>query len=59
MSQRPGPEVGVDLFDDGVPAVLGLGLQHRDGGVGEHGVVAVGVEQPPPARWPSGSRAGV
>jgi len=34
-------------FDDGVPAVLGLGLQHGDRGVGEHGVVAVGVEQHP------------
>ena len=47
MGQGPGPQVGVDPFDDGVPAVLGLGLQHGDRGVGEHGVVAVGVEQHP------------
>ena len=47
VGQGSSPQVGVDLFDDGVPAVLGLGLQHGDRGVGEHGVVAVGVEQHP------------
>ena len=47
-AERSGLEVGwrmVDLFDDGVPAVGGLGLQHRQGGVGEDRVVAVGGEQ--------------
>ena len=38
-------EVGDDLFDDGVAAVVGLGLQHGQRGVGEHRMVAVAGEQ--------------
>ena len=45
MSQCTGPEVGVGLFDDGVVAVGGLGLQHLQGGVSEDRVVTVGGEQ--------------
>jgi len=45
MSQCTGPEVGVDLFDDGVVAVGGLGLQHLQRGVSEDRVVTVGGEQ--------------
>ena len=38
-------QVSDDLFDDGVPAVVGLGVQHRTGSIGEHGVVPPGREQ--------------
>ena len=45
MGQGPGLEVGEDLLDDGVAAVLGLGLHQLDRGVGEHRVVSGGGEQ--------------
>ena len=45
MGQRSGPKVGVDLFDDGVATVGGLGLQHLQRGVGEDRVVTVGRKQ--------------
>ena len=35
-------QLGVELFDDGVVAVVGLGLQGGERAVGEHGVVAPG-----------------
>jgi hypothetical protein len=35
----------VDLLDDRVGAVAGLGLEHRVRRVGEHGVMAVDGEQ--------------
>ena len=38
-------EVGEDLLDDGVAAVLLLGLDELERGVGEDGVVAPGGEQ--------------
>ncbi len=37
VGQRARSQVGVNLLDDGVRPVVGLGLQHRDRGVGEHG----------------------
>src|SRR5512144_3356660 len=40
--QRSVLQVRVHLLDDGVPAVLRLGLQQRQRAVGEAGVVAVG-----------------
>jgi hypothetical protein len=55
VGQRSGLEVGVDLLDDRVLPVGGLGLQHRLRGVGEHRVVAVGGEQ---LGLPSGTEAG-
>ena len=54
VRQRRSPEVGDDLLDDRVVAVVGLGLQHRLGAVGEHRVVAPDGEQLRPAR-PGGS----
>ena len=45
MSQRPGPQVGVDLLDDGLAAVVGLGLDERERAVGEYAVVEVEAEQ--------------
>ena len=45
MRQRPVLEVGDDLFDDRVAAVVGFRGQHRQRRVGEHGVVAPGREQ--------------
>ncbi len=45
MRQRTALEVGDDLFDDRVAAMVGLGLQHHQRRVGEHGVVAPGREQ--------------
>ncbi len=45
MGQRSGPKVGVDLFDDGVATVGGLGLRHLQRGVGEDRVVTVGRKQ--------------
>lgn len=46
MRQRAGFQIGDDLFDDGVAAVLTLGLQQRFDTVGEDAVVTpqVGVE---------------
>jgi len=46
VRQRAGFQVGDDLFDDGVAAVLTLGLQQRFDTVGENAVVTplVGVE---------------
>jgi hypothetical protein len=44
VGQRGVFQVGDDLFDDRVIAVVGLGCEHRLGAVGEHGVVAVGGE---------------
>jgi len=46
VRQRAGFQVGDDLFDDGVAAVLTLGLQQRFDTVGEDAVVTpqVGVE---------------
>src|SRR4030095_7630569 len=41
VGQCPGDQVGVDLLDDGVPAMLRLGLHQGVGRVGEHRVVAV------------------
>jgi hypothetical protein len=43
MSERPGVQVGDDLLDDGVIAVLALGLD--EGRVGEHGVIPPRREQ--------------
>ena len=45
MSQGTVGPVGEDLLDDGVVAVLLLGLEHHERGVGEHGVVAPDGEQ--------------
>ncbi len=45
MRERPVLQVGDDLLDDRVAAVVGLGGEHRQGRVGEHGVVAPGGEQ--------------
>ncbi len=45
MSERPVDQVGVDLLDDGVAAVLGLGLDDLKRAVGENRVVAVEGEQ--------------
>ena len=45
MSQGAGLQVGDDLLDDRVVAVVGLGLEHGQWGVGEHAVVAVLGEQ--------------
>jgi hypothetical protein len=38
-------QVGDDLFDGRVAAVVGLGLDQRERRVGEHGAVAPGREQ--------------
>jgi hypothetical protein len=45
VRQRPFSPVGEQLLDDGVAAVVFLGLEHGERGVGEHGVVAPGGEQ--------------
>jgi hypothetical protein len=45
VRQRPVVEVGEDLLDDGVAAVLLLGLEGFVRAVGEDGVVAPGGEQ--------------
>ena len=45
MCQRSAAPVGVDLLDDGVPAVGLLGLDQAERVVGEHRVVAVGRDQ--------------
>ena len=44
MGQGTVLQVGDDLLD-GVAAVGGLGVEHRQGAVGEHRVVAVDGEQ--------------
>jgi len=43
--QWPCLEVGDDLFDDRVATVVGLDGEHRQGRVGEHGVVAPSGKQ--------------
>jgi len=45
VGQGPVLQVGDDLFDDGVVAVVGLGVKRRLGRVGEDRVIAEGVEQ--------------
>jgi hypothetical protein len=45
MSQRPVAAVREDLPDDGVVAVLGLGLDHLEWRVSEHGMAAPAGEQ--------------
>ena len=45
VRQRPVVPVGENLLDDGVVAVVFLGLDHLEGADGEHGVVAPGAEQ--------------
>jgi hypothetical protein len=45
VSEGPVVEVGEDLLDDGVVAVLLLGLDELVGAVGEDGVVAPGGEE--------------
>ena len=45
VSQGTIDEIGIDLLDDGVAAVLGLGLFEDERGVGEHRVVAILREQ--------------
>ena len=45
MSQRTVGPVREDLLDHGMVAVLLLGLEHHERGVGEHGVVAPDGEQ--------------
>jgi hypothetical protein len=43
--ERPILQVGDDLFDDRVAAVVGLGVEHRQWRVGEHRMVSPGGEQ--------------
>ena len=50
VGQRAVDQVGDDLLDDGVVAVVGLGRQHRERAVGEHGVVAPGRDRARSAR---------
>ena len=45
MRQRAGDQIGVDLLDDGVAAVLGFGLHEGERAVGEHRVIAVGRQE--------------
>jgi hypothetical protein len=45
MGQGALDQVGEELFDDGVAAVVGLGLGELERAVGEHRVVPVGGEQ--------------
>jgi hypothetical protein len=45
VRQRPIEQVGEDLFDDGVAAVLGFGLGQLKRAVGKYRVIAVGGEQ--------------
>jgi hypothetical protein len=45
VGEGPVVEVGVDLLDDGVAAVVALGLDGLERGVGEDGVAAPGGEQ--------------
>jgi hypothetical protein len=45
VRQRAVEQVGEDLFDDGVAAVLGFCVGELKRAVGEHGVIAVGGEQ--------------
>jgi hypothetical protein len=45
VGEGPVVEVGVDLLDDGVVAVVALGLDGLERGVGEERVVAPGGEQ--------------
>jgi hypothetical protein len=42
--------VGDDLIDDRVPEVIGLGGQHRQRCIGEHGVVAAALRDDQPVR---------
>ena len=45
VGERAGVQVGDDLLDDGVVAVLAFGLDQFERRVGEHGVVAPDGEQ--------------
>jgi hypothetical protein len=45
VCERAVLQVGDDLLDDRMAAMVGLRLQHRQGAVGEHGVVPVDREQ--------------
>jgi hypothetical protein len=45
VGQRPVDQVGEDLLDDGVSAVVGLGLHELERAVDEHRVIPVGGEQ--------------
>jgi hypothetical protein len=45
VRQRTVEQVGEDLFDNGVAAMLGFSLHEFKWAVGEHGVIAVGGEQ--------------
>ncbi len=47
MRERTGFEVGDDMLDDRVAAVVGFGLEHRQGRVGQDRVVTEGGEQLP------------
>lgn len=44
MRQRAVLKVGDDLFDDGVAAVVGFGVEHGQRRVGENGMVPPGRE---------------
>lgn len=46
-ASAPAAAFGDDLFDDGVSAVLGLGLEHLEVAGDEHGVVAPHVRVRP------------
>ena len=45
MRQRAVLQIGDDLLDDRVPPVIGLGLEHRQRRIGEHGVMPPDREQ--------------
>ena len=45
MRQRAVLQIGDDLLDDRVPPMIGLGLEHRQRGIGEHGVMPPDREQ--------------
>jgi hypothetical protein len=45
VGQRSVDEVGEDLLDDGVPAMLGFGLHERERAIGEHRVIPIRGEQ--------------
>ncbi len=45
VGQRSVDQVGEDLLDHGVPAMVGLGLGELEWAVGEHRVIPVGGKQ--------------
>ena len=59
MRERAVLQVGDDLLDDGVPAVRGLGVEHRQRRVSEHGVVAPLCGGPRYGVAAGGSRLGI